>query len=147
VLHPLDVFQNHTLLVSAAAWIVAQTLKVLVCLLQERQLDLWRLASAGGMPSSHSALVSALATAVALKDGVRSTTFAIAVVFAAVVMYDAAGIRQAVSIQARILNRMLDEYFKHQKFSEERLRELLGHTRIEVFVGSLLGVSIALLWT
>lgn len=143
----MDVLHNHTLLVSTIAWATAQVLKVLIILLQERQLDLWRLVSAGGMPSSHSALVSALATGVALKEGIQSTTFAVAVVFAAVVMYDAAGIRQAVSIQARILNRMLDEYFKRQKFSEERLRELLGHTRVEVFIGSILGISIALLWT
>lgn len=143
----MEVFQNHALLVSATAWAIAQVLKVLIFFLQERQLDLWRLVSAGGMPSSHSALVSALATEVALIEGVQSITFAVAVVFAAVVMYDAAGIRQAVSIQARILNRMLDEYFKRQRFSEERLRELLGHTRVEVFFGSLLGISIALLWT
>ncbi|MGI5835541.1 MAG: divergent PAP2 family protein [Chloroflexota bacterium] len=143
----MEVFQNHALLVSATAWAIAQVLNVLIFFLQERQLDLWRLVSAGGMPSSHSALVSALATEVALIEGVQSITFAVAVVFAAVVMYDAAGIRQAVSIQARILNRMLDEYFKRQRFSEERLRELLGHTRVEVFFGSLLGISIALLWT
>ena len=98
------------------------------------------------MPSSHSALVSALATAVGIKDGVQSSTFALAVVFASVVMYDAAGIRQAVSIQARLLNRLLDEYFRKQKWNEDRLRELLGHTRIEVLVGSLLGISIAILW-
>jgi len=143
----LEVLQNHTLVISAFAWAVAQTLKVVVVLWQQRRLDLWRLASAGGMPSSHSALVSALATAVALTDGVQSTIFALAVVFAAVVMYDAAGIRQAVSIQARILNKMIDEYFRRQTWNEERLRELLGHTRIEVFAGSLLGIAIALLWT
>ncbi len=143
----MEVLQNHTLVISAFAWAVAQTLKVVVVLWQQRRLDLWRLASAGGMPSSHSALVSALATAVALTDGVQSTIFALAVVFAAVVMYDAAGIRQAVSIQARILNKMIDEYFRRQTWNEERLRELLGHTRIEVFAGSLLGIAIALLWT
>lgn len=142
----MEILSNQVLLVSAVAWAVAQTLKVLFFLFQEHRLDLWRLVSAGGMPSSHSALVSALATGVAITDGVRSTTFAISVVFAAVVMYDAAGIRQAVSIQARILNKMLDEYFKHQKWSEERLRELLGHTRVEVLAGAILGIVMALLW-
>ncbi len=142
----MDVLHNQALIVSTVAWAIAQVCKVIIFLLQERQLDLWRLVSAGGMPSSHSALVSALATQIAIKDGVQSTTFALAVVFAAVVMYDAAGIRQAVSIQARILNRLLDEYFRRQKWNEERLRELLGHTRIEVLVGSLLGIAVALLW-
>ncbi len=134
-------------MVSLVAWAIAQTLKVLVILAREHRLDLWRLVSAGGMPSSHSALVAALATGIAMKDGVKSSTFALAMIFAAVVMYDAAGIRQAVSIQARILNRMLDEYFKHQRWNEERLRELLGHTRIEVLVGASLGIAMALLWT
>ncbi|MHB0870341.1 MAG: divergent PAP2 family protein [Chloroflexota bacterium] len=143
----MEVFENRILIVSFLAWAVAQILKVLVILLREHRLDLWRLVSAGGMPSSHSALVAALATSVAMADGVKSSSFALAVVFAAVVMYDAAGIRQAVSIQARILNRMLDEYFKHQRWNEERLRELLGHTRIEVGVGAALGILVALIWT
>lgn len=142
----MEVLQNHILIVSLVAWAIAQILKVVVVLLQERKLDLWRLVSAGGMPSSHSALVSSLATAIGIKDGVQSSVFALGVVFAAVVMYDAAGIRQAVSIQARILNKILDEYFKRQQWNEERLRELLGHTRIEVFVGSVLGIIIAFIW-
>jgi acid phosphatase family membrane protein YuiD len=142
----MDAFENHILLVSFVAWLVAQTLKVLIFLLMERRLDLWRLVSMGGMPSSHSALVSALATSIGVEDGVRSTTFALAVIFAAVVMYDAAGIRQAVSAQARILNRLLDEYFKHQRLDEVRLRELLGHTRIEVLIGAFLGIGAGLIW-
>lgn len=142
----MEVFQNHILIVSATSWAIAQILKVIVVLLQERKLDLWRLVSAGGMPSSHSALVSALATGIAMKDGVESSIFALAIVFAAVVMYDAAGIRQAVSIQARILNKILDEYFKSQQWNEERLRELLGHTRVEVFAGAVLGIFIGIVW-
>ncbi|HEX2922870.1 MAG TPA: divergent PAP2 family protein [Chloroflexota bacterium] len=142
----MELFENHVLIVSATAWAIAQVLKVIVVLIQERKLDLWRLVSAGGMPSSHSALVSALATEIAGKDGVTSSIFALAVVFAAVVMYDAAGIRQAVSIQARILNKILDDYFKRQHWNEERLRELLGHTRIEVFAGAMLGIFIGIVW-
>jgi len=142
----LEVLQNHVLIVSLVSWIIAQTLKLVVVLLQERKFDLWRLVSAGGMPSSHSALVSSLATEIGIKDGVQSSIFALGVVFAAVVMYDAAGIRQAVSIQARILNKILDDYFARQQWNEERLRELLGHTRIEVFVGAMLGILIAFLW-
>ncbi len=142
----MEVFQNHILFVSIIAWLIAQVLKVLIYLLMEHRLDLWRLVSMGGMPSSHSTLVSALATSIGIEDGVRSSTFALAVVFASVVMYDAAGIRQAVSAQARILNRLLDEYFKHQRFDEGRLRELLGHTRVEVLIGAFLGIGTALIW-
>lgn len=142
----MEILQNHILLVSFSAWLVAQILKVIVSLLTERRLNLWRIVSMGGMPSSHSALVTALATGIGIADGVRSATFALAVVFASVVMYDAAGIRQAVSAQARILNRLLDGYFKHQRLDEVPLRELLGHTRFEVLVGALLGLATALLW-
>jgi acid phosphatase family membrane protein YuiD len=142
----MEVFQNHILMVSFVAWLIAQILKVLIYLLMEHRFDVWRLVSMGGMPSSHSTLVSALATSVGIEDGVRSSAFALAVIFASVVMYDAAGIRQAVSAQARILNRLLDEYFKHQRLDEVRLRELLGHTRIEVLVGAFLGIGTALVW-
>jgi uncharacterized protein len=142
----LELFDNRILVVSFVAWGVSQTLKVLITLLRDRELNLSDFVNPGGMPSSHSALVSALATGIGLQDGVRSTTFALAVVFASIVMYDAAGIRQAVSIQARILNRVLDDYIKHHRWDEERVRELLGHTRIEVLAGATLGIAIALIW-
>ena len=141
-----DLVYNDVLIVSVVAWTMAQLSKLWIILLRERRLDLPNVMSAGGMPSSHSAVVVALATRVGMVDGVASTTFAIAFVFAGVVLYDAAGIRRAVSIQARILNRMLEEVIEYQRFSEKRLLELLGHTPFEVFVGLLLGVVTALSW-
>jgi acid phosphatase family membrane protein YuiD len=110
-----------------------------------RQIKLSRLVSSGGMPSSHSALVTGLATATGRLTGIGSAYFAIAVVLAGIVMYDAAGVRRAVSIQARILNQMIDEAFQGKPFAEKRLRELIGHTPVQVFMGALLGVAIALL--
>ena len=98
------------------------------------------------MPSSHSAVVVALAMRIAIDEGVSSPLFAIAFVFAGVVLYDAAGIRRAVSVQARILNRMLEEVIELKRFNEKRLLELLGHTPFEVFIGSLLGLLVALSW-
>ncbi len=142
-----DLLANRVLVVAVAAWALAQTLKVLIYVAHERRLNLRYLASSGGMPSSHSALVTALATATGLTAGFRSPLFAVAVVFAAIVMYDAAGVRQAVSAQARILNRMVDEIFVEHAFNEKRLRELIGHTPIEVFVGALLGFVVAVLFT
>ncbi len=91
-------------------------------------------------------MVVALATRVGMNDGVASTTFAIAAIFAGVILYDAAGIQRAVSIQARILNRMLEEVIELKRFNEKRLLELLGHTPFEVFVGLLLGLITALSW-
>ncbi len=141
-----DVLRNDVLVVAVLAWLLAQLSKLLIVLLRERQLQLGYLTSAGGMPSSHSAVVVALASRIGIEAGLGSIAFALAVIFAGVVLYDAAGVRRAVSVQARILNRMLEEVFEYQRFNEKRLLELLGHTPFEVFVGSLLGLLVALSW-
>ena len=141
------VFTNRTLGVCVLAWALAQVSKVLIDLILERRLNLRALVTAGGMPSAHSATVVALATHIGIESGLSSTTFALATVFAAIVMYDAAGVRRAVSVQARILNRMLTELIEAQQFNEHRLRELVGHTPFEVFVGALLGALAAISWT
>ncbi len=140
-------FDNRILITSIVAWLAAQISKTIYELIRQRELRLSRLVSSGGMPSSHSALVTALATATGRVLGVSSAGFAITVVLASIVMYDAAGVRRAVSIQARILNQMIDEAFQGHPFAEKRLRELIGHTPIQVFVGGLLGIGIALLMT
>jgi acid phosphatase family membrane protein YuiD len=140
-------FENHILIAAFLAWAIAQVSKTLYELIRERKLILSRLVSSGGMPSSHSALVTGLATATGRIDGLGSAMFAIAFVLAAIVMYDAAGVRRAVSIQARILNQMIDEAFQGKPFAEKRLRELIGHTPFQVFIGALLGVGIGLLLT
>jgi acid phosphatase family membrane protein YuiD len=141
-----QIFANDPLIVAVVAWLLAQVSKLLISLLRERRLQLAYLTSAGGMPSSHSAVVVALAMRIAMNEGVTSPMFAIAFVLAGVVLYDAAGIRRAVSVQARILNRMLEEVMELKRFNEKRLLELLGHTPFEVFIGSLLGVLVALSW-
>ena len=139
-----DIAHNAILISAILAWVLAQFSKLLIVLLRERELQLGYMTSAGGMPSSHSAIVVALATRIGMEEGVGSPAFAIAFVFAGVVLYDAAGIRRAVSVQARIINRMLEEVRDYQRFNEKRLLELLGHTPFEVFVGSLLVLLVAL---
>ncbi len=138
---------NRILVAAFLAWLIAQVSKTLFELIQQRKLILSRLVSSGGMPSSHTALVTGLATATGREMGLGSAAFAIAVVLASIVMYDAAGVRRAVSIQARILNQMIDEVFQGRPIAEKRLRELIGHTPIQVFVGALLGIVIGLLVT
>lgn len=138
---------NRILMAALLAWAVAQVSKTIYELFRFRQLKLSRLVSSGGMPSSHSALVTGLATAAGRVTGIASPVFAIAFVLACIVMYDAAGVRRAVSIQARILNQMIDEAFQGKPFAEQRLRELIGHTPIQVLVGGLLGVGIGLILT
>ncbi len=138
---------NRALFFALLWWGIVQFIKVPVYYAMHRKLNLGLWFSAGGMPSSHSALVCALATGVALHEGLRSPAFAICVVLAMIVMYDAAGIRQAASIQARIINKIIDELFEGHPISEERVKELLGHTRVEVFIGALMGiVGTLVLW-
>ncbi len=140
-------FDNRILIVAFVAWVAAQVSKTILELFQKRRLLLSRLVSSGGMPSSHSALVTGLATATGRIAGLESPAFAITVVLAGIVMYDAAGVRRAVSIQARILNQMIDEAFQGHPMAEKRLRELIGHTPIQVLVGALLGIGVGLLMT
>jgi uncharacterized protein len=140
-------FDNRVLISAFLAWAIAQVSKTVYELFRQRKLIISRLVSSGGMPSSHSALVTGLATATGRLDGVGSTAFAISVVLAGIVMYDAACVRRAVSIQARILNQMLDEVFAGHPIAEKRLRELIGHTPFQVFVGGLLGIVVGLLVT
>ena len=135
---------NDVLASCVIAWLVAQLSKPLIHYVHSRRVNLRYFVTAGGMPSSHSAVVVALATRVGVDTGVSSIAFALATVFAAIVMYDAAGVRRAVSLQARVLNRMLTEMIEAQHFNEDRLRELIGHTPFEVAVGALLGALAAI---
>ena len=101
----------------------------------------------GGMPSAHAALVCALATTVARLHGLDSTVFAVSVILAAIVMYDAAGSRQEIGAQGAIINSMINELFQGKPAFEQHLRELIGHTKVEVIAGAALGILLAWLWT
>ena len=127
-----------------AAWMLAQFVKMASRFAVSRQLDFRVFVSTGGMPSAHTAMVSALATSVGLMEGFDTPVFALAVAFAAVVMFDAQSVRRAAGQQARLLNQIVDELFKEHHLSEQKLAELLGHTRLEVFVGMITGILVAL---
>lgn len=142
----IDLLGNRVLQASLLAWVAAQILKFLIEWIWRRHIDLRMLTTMGGMPSSHSAAVSSLATAIGLANGLGSSIFALALWFAAVTMYDAAGIRRAASIQARILNQIIAELFQGHPISDVKLRELLGHTPVEVLAGMTLGIVIAYWW-
>ena len=135
----------HFLLPALLAWAIAQVLKVCLISLRKRHLDLRVLAETGGMPSSHSAIVAALTTSVGRLNGVTSDTFAIALIFSIVVMYDAQGVRRAAGRQAAVLNRLVDDLMAQRGLQETRLRELLGHTPVEVLVGAALGIAVGLI--
>ncbi len=138
---------NKVLLVSVVAWAVAQAMKTIVVLIRRKRLDFSYFVN-GGMPSSHSATVSALAASVGIVEGFGSSEFGITAILAMVVMYDAASVRRWVGRQSRVLNRITRELSSNRPLAnwEQDLREFVGHTPVEVIVGSLLGIFIAWIW-
>lgn len=136
---------NSILDVVFVAWFLAQFIKVASSIIIDRKLNIKRLWETGGMPSSHSSTVAALTTAVGISHGVASALFAICLIFAVIVMHDAAGIRRAAGKQAGVLNQLgesLSNLFE-EGYVQEQLKELLGHTPVEVVVGAVLGVVVA----
>ncbi len=136
---------SPVLLAPLLAWTLAQLTKVALAIIRLRTVQLRLFTATGGMPSSHSALVAALTTAVGLREGIASPLFAVALVFSLVVFYDATGVRRAAGEQAEVLNQILQDLYAGREFRPERLRELLGHTPVEVVVGVALGITVA--WT
>lgn len=138
-----ELLQNRILITAIVGWFVAQLIKFVLVMVEEKRLNFERLVGSGGMPSSHSSFVTSMSTAVLLAHGVGSTAFAICVVFSLVVMYDASGVRRAAGKQAVILNKLVENFGKEKpEVTGERLKELLGHSPLEVFAGAFLGIVI-----
>jgi acid phosphatase family membrane protein YuiD len=133
------------LLAPIVAWSICQVAKVTLVSIRQRRLNLRALADTGGMPSSHSAIVMGLTAAIGKYSGVASAPFAIALIFSFVVMYDAAGLRRAAGRQAEVLNRLVEDLVHMRGVQEQRLRELLGHTPVEVLVGAIIGIAVGLI--
>ncbi|TQD96778.1 hypothetical protein C1H46_017671 [Malus baccata] len=139
-----SIFTNYPLLSALVAFSIAQFIKVFTAWYKERRWDFKQLLGSGGMPSSHSATVTAIATAVGFQEGIGGSLFAIALVLACVVMYDATGVRLHAGRQAEVLNQIVYELPAEHPLAESRpLRELLGHTPLQVVAGGLLGIVTA----
>lgn len=136
---------HQALVAGMAALFSAQGLKTLTNMAKERRINFRVAVGTGGMPSSHTALVVSVTTTVALLQGFDSVLFDVCVVFSSIVMYDATGLRQAAGKQAAVLNKIVEELATLQLPREQRLKELLGHTKLEVVGGAIFGVMIALL--
>ena len=136
------------LIVSVCAWATAQLIKVIVDVIQKKQLDWRTFMATGGMPSSHSAIVSALAASIAIVEGLDSVSFAISAILAFIIMFDAAGLRRSVGTQAVLLNRIVKELRERRSISyfEKDLRELMGHSAFQVLIGACLGVGVSFIW-
>jgi uncharacterized protein len=136
---------NPPLVLALIALFSAQLFKFGFAAARSRRADFTRLTGMGGMPSAHAASVCALSTAIGLEAGWGSPLFGAVAFFSLLVLYDATGIRQAAGLQARLLNRMLDDLKAHHSIQSERVIEMLGHTALEVAVGAMYGIALALL--
>ncbi len=141
-----SLWSNTALWLPLSVGMAVQLYKFLFEWIRRRDFDLRVLTRSGGMPSSHSAMVCSLVFAIGYRSGLRSDVFALAVIFAVIIMYDATGVRQATGKQAKVLNQILRELFAGHPVSEEELKELIGHTPTEVYVGALVGILSTVLW-
>ncbi len=137
------IYHNQVFQVAFVSWFLAQFFKVVLTFVTDGKLNLYRMVGSGGMPSSHSSFVTGLTTAVGLVEGFETPAFAVSLVLALVVMYDASGVRRAVGMQAMLLNRIIEDIYENKPIDHKRLKELVGHTPVEVFFGAALGILVA----
>jgi acid phosphatase family membrane protein YuiD len=136
----IGLLHNPAVIYPIVAWWVAQGIKILIHYWRSHKFEPRLIAAPGGMPSSHSAFVCSIAVAIAMREGMNSSLFALSVGLAGVVMYDAAGVRRAAGRQATVLNQIVEELFQGHPISDRKLQELLGHTPTQVVVGATCGV-------
>ena len=143
-----ELFANKIFMTAALSWFVAQGIKTIIHLIISKEFVMERMVGSGGMPSSHSSTVCALATAIYIESGSASIEFAIAAIFAIVVMYDARGVRRETGIQAKLLNdiiKIFEDMGRKEVSAYDKLKEFVGHTPLQVVMGALLGILIAIL--
>ncbi|MBR1736333.1 MAG: divergent PAP2 family protein [Firmicutes bacterium] len=136
-------FSNRIVGVAVMSWAIAQAIKMIIDFIQNKKIDMSLALSSGGMPSSHTSFVTAIMVSVGLKEGFDSTSFAICFVLSMVVMYDAAGVRRAAGRHAAILNQLIENAENFGITFDEKLKELLGHTPLQVVAGAILGTVMA----
>lgn len=143
-----ELVHNEILMSAGLSWGLAQIIKTIIHLILTKKFVAERLIGSGGMPSCHSATVCALTTSVIINEGINSPFFAIAAILSIIVMYDAMGVRRETGIQARVLNELTEviEKMGSDLSNDEKLKEFVGHTPIQVFVGAVLGIIIAFIY-
>ncbi len=140
------IFNNKVLIITLIVWALVQGIKVLLGVIREKRFNFKWFIGTGGMPSSHAAGATALATTTGLQAGFDSAVFALAVVFAMVTMFDAQGVRRSAGQQAAILNQIMDDVYWKGKTEAGRLMELIGHTPLQVIIGAILGLIFSYLF-
>ncbi|MFC1644019.1 divergent PAP2 family protein [Candidatus Omnitrophota bacterium] len=138
-------FHNDVVVTTFFGWFIAQVIKVTAGVIKEKRFNFRWFVGTGGMPSSHAAGVTALATSVGLYEGVATPLFGVALMFTIVVILDAAGVRRATGQQAEVLNKIMDDIYWKKRIQEDRLKELVGHTPVQVIAGIITGLTVAFL--
>lgn len=139
----LAISKNKIFLITIFTWFTAQFIKVIIGIVNEKKFNFKWFVGTGGMPSSHCAGAAALATSIGMRFGYDSAIFAIALIFAIITVFDAQGVRRSTGKQAEILNKMFEDMYFKKPIKEDRLKEFIGHTPIQVFAGVTLGVLCA----
>lgn len=144
----MDIITNEILMSAALSWGLAQVIKTIIHLILTKKFVAERLIGSGGMPSCHSATVCALTTSIVINEGISSPFFAMSAILAIIVMYDARGVRRETGLQATVLNEIVDiiEKLGADVTYDEKLKEFIGHTPLQVLVGAILGIIIALIY-
>ena len=140
----LPLGKNQIFLITVLAWLITQSIKVTLGVIREKRFNFRWFTGTGGMPSSHAAGVAALATSVGLDYGFNSGLFAVTAIFALIIMFDAQGVRRDTGKQAELLNKIMDDIYFRGKIESEKLKELIGHTPIQVLMGALMGLFLAM---
>lgn len=141
-----EIINNQALITALISWFIAQLIKVILTLITSKKFDFTRFVGSGGMPSSHSSFITALTTSIGFLKGFQTPEFAICACLALVVMYDAAGVRRSAGEQAKILNKIIAEWgHENIKDTGKKLKELLGHSPIEVIAGAILGIAVGII--
>ena len=142
-----EIAYNHALWIALLAWFIAQVIKIFFEFLRVKKIKMSLIMSSGGMPSSHSAFVTAVATAIGRMEGFDSAMFALAAIVSLVVMYDASGVRRAAGNQATVINMLLENIENTGIKVDKKLKEMLGHSPVEVAAGAILGITAALIFS
>jgi len=138
------IFSNIPLITGGLAFLFSQVLKVIIYYFKEKKINLMHFFESAGMPSTHSAMSSSMALMIGMREGFSSAFFAIALVFTIIVMYDAMGVRFAAGQQAMVLNKIIEDIYYEKVSEKEKMKELIGHTPVEVFAGGVIGILMAI---
>ncbi|MCF7869967.1 MAG: divergent PAP2 family protein [Candidatus Omnitrophica bacterium] len=141
-----EVFDNQVLWITLLSWAIAQGIKIIIGLARGKKFNFYWVLRTGGLPSAHSAAVVALAVALGKELGFQSPFFAFSVIFALITMFDAQTWRRSIGVQARILNKIMEDFHEGRKLKEKRMKELVGHTPVEIFAGALIGIIVAIVF-